>query len=131
MNTHAWNSVDFAHLAQLKALLFGKLGRAHLQGIAGKGGPPMRTNPSRKLRDLEIGQRVLIKNGVFVGKSGVVLELLEGALENGAEPAVFFVTVRVRAFGGVAIATFNSPTSDEMECLPLLPPHRGLFPDAQ
>jgi hypothetical protein len=84
----------------------------------------MRTNRSRDLRDLEVGQCVLIKQGVFAGKKGMVLETLDGALDSDAE---FFVTVRVRAFGGAAIATFNSPTSDEMECLPLLPPDRALF----
>jgi hypothetical protein len=84
----------------------------------------MRTNPSRDLRDLEVGQRVLIKQGVFAGKTGMVLESLGGVLERDAE---FFVTVRVRAFGGAAIATFNSPTDDEMECLPRRPPDRALF----
>jgi hypothetical protein len=87
----------------------------------------MRTNPSRELRDLEVGQRVLIKQGVFAGKKGMVLESLGGALESNTEPADYFVTIRVRAFGGTAIATFNSPTSDEMECLPLLPPDRAVF----
>ncbi|HEY1858924.1 MAG TPA: hypothetical protein VGG61_01135 [Gemmataceae bacterium] len=84
----------------------------------------MRTNPSRDSRDLEVGQRVLIKKGVFVGKTGVVIESLDGALENNAEPAVYFVTVRVRAFGGNAVATFESPTSDEIDCFALPPPDR-------
>jgi hypothetical protein len=84
----------------------------------------MRTNPSRDLRHLEVGQRVLIKQGAFAGKRGMVLESLGGALESDAE---FFVTVRVRAFGGAAIATFNSPTNEEMECLPLRPPDRTFF----
>jgi hypothetical protein len=87
----------------------------------------MRTNPSRGLRDLVIGQPVLLKQGAFAGKRGVVIESLGGALESNAEPADYFVTIRVRAFGGIAIATFNSPTSDEMECLPLRPPDRALF----
>ena len=86
----------------------------------------MRTNPSHDLRDLEVGQHVLIKDGVFAGKTGVVLEALDGALEDDADPAVFFVTVRVRAFGGTAVATFNSPTSDEMECLYLQPPDQSI-----
>jgi hypothetical protein len=81
----------------------------------------MRTNPSRELRDLAIGQPVLIKQGVFAGKKGIVLESLGSALESDAE---FFVTVRVRAFGGAAIATFDSPTSEEIEPVRLQPPDR-------
>jgi hypothetical protein len=87
----------------------------------------MRTDPSRDLRDLVIGQPILIKQGAFVGKRGVVIESLGGALESNAEPADYFVTIRVRAFGGTAIATFNSPTRDELECLSLRPPDRALF----
>jgi hypothetical protein len=80
----------------------------------------MSTDPSRYIRDLEPGQRVLIKTGTFRGMQGVVTKFQRGGDE--PEPTTEVrVNVRLPATArppwgcGIAPVLFTSPTVDDFE----------------
>jgi hypothetical protein len=80
----------------------------------------MSTDPSRYIRDLEPGQRVLIKTGTFRGMEGEVTRFQRGGSE--LEPATEVrVNVRLPAAArppwgcGIAPILFTNPTADDLE----------------
>jgi transcription antitermination factor NusG len=79
-------------------------------GPGNMGNAAMSADPSRVVRDLEPGQRVLIKTGSFAGLQGVVTESRTG----GAEPTTV-VRIDVKARGRTAPVEFTDPTVDELD----------------
>ena len=75
----------------------------------------MNTDARRLLRDLEAGDKVRVKRGPFVGKVGEVIEFLKTKFAGEAEPSVFWLTVRVRAFGGKVVLHFLNATAQDFE----------------
>ncbi len=81
----------------------------------------MNTDPSRYIRSLKPGQRVLIKRGHFGGMQGVVMKVQTGGNETERTTEVR-VDVRLPATtprpvwsNGVAPVLFTNPTVDDLE----------------
>ena len=80
----------------------------------------MSTDPSRYIRDLEPGQRVLIKTGTFEGMQGWVTQFQRGGDEPEPTTAVR-INVSLPAAArppwgcGIAPVLFTNPTVDDLE----------------